>query len=371
MKCVLIAGMVVIFGASASFADAPEPIRVGWIGAMTGAVAKYGASEAATLAMEDINRDGGINGRPLKLEFQDGRCQAKDAIDATNSLIQFNKLRFIVGGHCSSESLAIAPIVERSGALMIAAITSSPKLSDAGDRIFRVTAPNVRGVDLLVPHILTKRSERTVAVVYEETEYAEGLAIYFVKSFTDKGGKVPLQMGYKLGEADFLSFVTKVRGSGADAVYLSAQSPDSAIQFLVKARQVGLQIPVFGNEITGNSLESATPDQRALFDGVLFAEPRLAKDSARTKRFVDDYKKRFGVSRLPNGFWTLEAYDAVRVLADAIGRCGDDVEKVKQCLYKLSGYEGVSGPISFDVNGDGVREYGIKVITKGVIEELR
>ena len=370
MRRVLTVGLVLMMSVGNSFAESPEPIRIGWIGAMTGAVAKYGASEAAILAMEDINREGGINGRPLKLELQDGRCQAKDAIDATNGLIQFNKVRFLVGGHCSTESLAMAPIVERSGALMVAAITSSPKLSGAGDRIFRITAPNVRGVDLLVPHVLSKRSERKVAVVYEETEYAEGLAHYFVKSFSEQGGKVLLQMGYKLGETDFLSFVTKIRGSGADAIYLSAQSPDSAIQFLAKARQVGLQTPVLGNEITGNAVESAAPEQIPLFDGVLFAEPRLSKNSAKTKSFVEGYKKRFGVTRLPNGFWTMEAYDAVRVLADAIARCGEDVEKVKQCLYKLSNYEGASGSIAFDANGDGVREYGLKVVTKGVIEEL-
>ena len=347
-----------------------EPVRIAWIGAMTGPVSKYAAFQAATLALEDINAKGGINGRPLSISFQDGKCQAKDAIDAVNSVIEREHLHFLVGGHCSTESLAMAPVVERQGALMIAASSSSPKLSAAGDHVFRVTAPNLRGIELLVPHILKGSSQRSVAVIYEETEYAQGMAEYFQKLLTEGGGKTPVSLAYKLGEGDFLSFVTRIKSSGAEAVYLSVQSPDSAILFLTKAKQLGLNLPLYGNEISGNAVQSATNESTPYFEGMVFSEPQLPANYPPAEDFTRRYKERFHVDKLPNGFWSMEAYDAVRVLADAITRCGEDVEKVKTCLYQTKDYKGVSGSIGFDSNGDGVRVYGLKVIQAGKILEL-
>lgn len=347
-----------------AYAEEPD-IRIGWIGAMSGAAAKYGAYQAALLALEDVNASGGVGGRKLSLIFQDGKCNSREALSAMNHLVGVEKVRYVVGGHCSPESLPIAPLAERSKTLMMAAITSSPKFSSLGDYVFRVTVPNTDGAKLLLGY-LQKQQLNKAAVVYEETEYAQGLAEFFKSEANKLGITVVSYDGVTPGESDFRSIVTRIRSSGAQAVYLSPQSPDSTLSMARAMNDQRLSIPMLGNEVAGNAIRTAG-NSAHLFEGMVFAEPEFDVNSQAVRDFEERYKRRFNVDSLPFGFYTCEAYDAVRVVADAIARCGDSPEAVKQCLYDLKGYRGLSGPIAFDRNGDGIRSYTLKKILAGQI----
>lgn len=79
---------------------------------------------------------------------------------------------------------------------------------------------------------------------------------------------------------------------------------------------------------------------------------------------------RFKVDNLPCSIWSAEAYDSVKLLATAISDCGDTTEDVKRCLYAVKDYPGVSGKISIDSNGDGIRNYKLKVISEGQIKTM-
>jgi len=113
-----------------------DPIRVGWIGSLTGPALKYGSHNAAMLAEEVINARGGINGRKLQLVYEDARCEGKFAVGSLMKELNVDNLRLIVGGHCSPESSAMAPIAEKYGAVLLAATSSSPKLTGVSDNFF-------------------------------------------------------------------------------------------------------------------------------------------------------------------------------------------------------------------------------------------
>ena len=351
---------------SSALAEDNATVRIGWVGAMSGAVAKYGAYEAATLAAEDINNTGGIAGRKLELRFQDAKCNGRDALTAMSQLTNIEKVKFIVGGHCSTESLAIAPLAERSKTIMVAAITSSPKLSDAGDYIFRVTAPNIEGAKLLLEHANAKHLKR-LGVVYEETEYAQGLAEYVKSESSAYGLEVVAFDGFAPGETDLRTLVTRLKSAAVDAIYFSPQAADGSITFLKSAREQQLSVPILGNEIAGNSVK-AIKDAASLFDGIIFAEPQFDTRAPALVDFEKRYKERFHVPALPYGFYTCEAYDAVSILADTIAKCGDDPQAVKKCLYEISDYQGLSGKIAFNAKGDGIRHYVKKQVKDGAIQ---
>lgn len=346
-------------------AESPSPLRVGWIGAMSGSVAKYAAYEAAILAQDDVNAAGGINGRKFELIFQDGKCNSRDAITAAHQLIDVEKVSVIVGGHCSSESIPIAQVAEKAKVVMMAAISSSPKLSSAGEYIFRVTAPNTEGVKLLLAHARAS-GWNDIAVVYEETEYASGLAEYFKSQAPSHAIKVSTMQSFVPGETDFRSIVTRIKASGAKAVYFSPQSPDGTTSVLRAFKEQRIELPVLGNEIAGNTVK-ANVSAAGLFEGMVFAEPQFDTHNPAVTNFTRRYLARFGGTGLPYGFYTCEAYDAVRVVAHVLATCGVDNEKVKECLYTLNNYQGLSGKIAFDSNGDGIRHYILKKIGSGEI----
>ena len=346
------------------------PIKVGWIGGMTGPTAKYGSFQSAQLAEEVINANGGINGQPLKLIYEDGKANGAAAVAAANKLINFDKLKFIVGGHCTPESLPISSIIEKSKVLMLAAITSSPKLSDAGDYVFRVTAVSTSGVDLLVPLADKNSPSKKYAIIYELTDYAEPLAQHFRHKIEALLGKVVHFEGYLPGTTDFRTLLLRAKANGADSLYLSVQAPESAQLIFQQMQDLDLHLKAYGNEITANSVLAAQGKEN-LFEGLIFAEPEFDLQNPETHQFVDQFKERFNVSELPFGIWSAEAYDAVVLLAATIAKCGDDVDAVKACLYRVKDYRGASGLISIDKNGDGQRKYVLKKVLNGTISPLQ
>jgi len=372
LKIAVLTAVLIVFSAALCEADSDketrqkDPIKVGWIGAMSGAAAKYRAQEAALLAQDDVNAAGGILGRPLELIFEDGKGDSRSAVNAAMKLINESKVNFVVGGHCSPESIPIAPIASRAGVLMLAAITSSPKLTDAGDTIFRVTAVSTVGVDLQTDYAQKHRHKR-FAIIYEETDYAIPLAERFRDNLKRDGGEVTLYDSFLRDEHDFRSLVTRLKAQNVDAIYLGVQSPDSAVIFLQQLKELGVKAVVYGNELTGNAVSTAGA-KIDLFDGMVFPEPILDLSRGMPREFVERFKARFGGE--PFGFWSAEAYDAVRLLASIMSRCGTEIEQVKRCLYDTKDYEGASGTIGFDKNGDGVRHYQLKVVSGGVIQAV-
>ncbi|MDP6562065.1 MAG: ABC transporter substrate-binding protein, partial [Candidatus Peribacteraceae bacterium] len=94
--------------------DGTGPIKIGYIGPLTGEAASYGVDtlNGTELAVAEINAAGGINGRLIELITEDGRCTGTDAASAAQKLVNVDKVVAIIGGQCSGETLAAAPIVE-------------------------------------------------------------------------------------------------------------------------------------------------------------------------------------------------------------------------------------------------------------------
>lgn len=361
--------VILLLLAMPAFSDDLAPIKVGWIGAMTGPLAKYGAFQSAQLAQDDVNKSGGINGRRLELIFEDGKGDGKNGANAAQKLISIDKVNYILGGHCSPESLAIAPLAERNKVIMLASITSNPKLTEAGDYIFRLTAVSTRHSELIAPYTMNKKGLKLFAIIHEETDYAQPPAERLAELVKGNGGQVVEFQSYHPGETDFRSIITRIKSKNPEALYLGVQSPDAAILFLRQLKEQGVEVTLLGNEITGNAVPP-DPNEALLFEGMIFAEPAFDQDRPITKEFINRFKSGFSVKSLPYGFWTAEAYDAVQLLASVIARCGDTVEDVKKCLYEVKDYQGVSAPVSIDSNGDGVRDYVLKVINNGRVTNL-
>lgn len=117
-----------------------EPIKIGYIGPLTGEASSYGIDtiNGVKLAIEEVNEAGGIKGRPVTLLIEDTRCIGIEAAGAARKLIHVDKVSAIIGGQCSGETLAAAPIAEQAQIPMISPVSSSPEVTSAGDFIFRV-----------------------------------------------------------------------------------------------------------------------------------------------------------------------------------------------------------------------------------------
>ena len=126
--------LVVLWGGY-SFLQSPsepvstDPTKIGFIGPLTGDAAVYGEllRNVIQLAVNEINAAGGIGGRQIEMIYEDGKCNGKDGANAMQKLVNVDQVKIVIGGFCSSESLAAAPIAMNNKVLLFSPGSSSPE----------------------------------------------------------------------------------------------------------------------------------------------------------------------------------------------------------------------------------------------------
>jgi branched-chain amino acid transport system substrate-binding protein len=345
---------------------AQEPIRIGFIGALTGPVAPIGepARNAVALAVDEINTNGGINGRKLEVIYEDGQCDPKTATSAAQKLYQLDNVPVILGGHCTPETLAIASVAEANHRIVLASASSGPAVRDAGDYVFRTTPTNTQQGTLLARLVYTQ-GYRNAAVITEETTFAQPIADAFIAEFTALGGTITTYEHYKSSDTEVATQITKMQTSGADAVFYAAQSKAKALMLLEAFNEAHIDATIYGNDPT------ETVSDNPLAQGIIFGYPYYDENSPQYQAFVQKYKQRYNVSRISYEYYAAESYDAVYLIKDALEHGGEDPTAIKNYLYTIKNYEGASGPISFDDHGDVTKTFSARQVVnnKSVLYE--
>jgi branched-chain amino acid transport system substrate-binding protein len=341
------------------------PIKIGFIAPLTGDAASIGESmrNAVMIAVDEVNAAGGINGRPVEMIYEDGKCGTA-AADAAQKLINVDGVHYILGGACSGETLAAAPIAERRKVILLSAVSSSPEITTAGDYIFRNFASDASSGDKIA-QIITAKGYTTVAVIAEQTDYSQALKKVFEQKYASLGGSIVASEGYSTTNKDFRTLIAKVKASDAQALYLIPQTPATGEILLQQIKSSGLSLPKFSNELvtTASFLKSG------ISEGIIYAEVGFDKEAPASKNFFDTYLARFNsIDANTPPVYLASQYDAAKILFEQIAKQGDDVEKVKQGLYGIKGRVGAASTVTMDSNGDAILEYVLKVIKNGKSE---
>ncbi|MEM3126442.1 MAG: ABC transporter substrate-binding protein [Candidatus Woesearchaeota archaeon] len=338
-----------------------DVIRVGFISPLTGPASQYGepAINGAKLALEDINKKG-INGKKLELIVEDGKCDSKEATTVATKLITQDNVKVILGGHCSPESLAIAPIAEQNKVILFASMTTSPDYSKSGDYIFRNSPVNTEGQ--VVARGMNNLKIKTAAVIVQQTSYALPIRDAFQQTFN---GKVVASEEFKGDEADFKTQLTKIKAKNPEAVFIIAQGVGSAINIMKQMKELGIKSKRFGAAVfdTPQIVEALGKDA----DGIIFATLYADESDPAVVDFKKRYKKAYGTEP-PLLAHTLDATAAVYIIAEALEACGENPECIKVFLYNYDNKKTLAGTISIDENGDADKPFILKQIKDGKIE---
>lgn len=372
LKLIIVVLVLVVAGWLISQWDGPDqgstsPIKLGFVGPLTGDAAIYGTDEqnATTLAVEEINQSGGINGRPLEVIYEDGKCSGKDAATAAQKLISIDQVRIILGGACSGETLAIAPITEAEKVILFSAFSSNPEITKAGDYVFR-NAPSDLDVAKGYADFIVQQGHKNIAVLSENTDYASGVRAVFGEAFKSFGGEIVVDEVFKQEERDFRVQLTKIKTANPEAVFINPQSGVTGGLALKQLKQLGITAPVYSVFVfsSGEAREAAGSAAEGL---VFFDVAGLTSDKG--KSFVEKFTSRFG--KISGNDYDVGArYDSVYILAGALKSCGEDTDCIKRYFYELDWYDGLVGRYKFDGNGDvtGIQPLTPKTIKNGQIE---
>ena len=366
---VLIVVGISYFSKNSSQPTSQEPIKIGFIGPLSGDAATYGEliKKATMLAVDEINSSGGVNGKEMEVIYEDGKCSGKDATSAARKLIDIDKIKVITGVTCSGELLSIAPVTEQNEVIVLSPAASSPTITNAGDFIFRNNPSDADGGRVLAGLIIQKYKK--VAIISENTDYAQAFKNVFIENFKNAGGIVIADEDFIPGTKDFRSIVSKIKPLDFEALLINPQVESAAGTIMNQARELGITAPFYGNIALGGSKVLEIAGKNA--EGTILTDiPGLKQDNQKAQKFLADFKEKYGP--LSFEFYVGAAYDDIYILKEAISSIGMDTKKIRDYLYSLKDYKGVIGSYGFDKNGDltGISSV-VKQVVNGKLVELK
>lgn len=341
-----------------------ESIKIGLIGPLTGDAASYGLplQRVINIALEDINANGGN----IEAIWEDGKCTNKDSAAATNKLINLDKVKVIVGGFCSSETLAAAPLAESSKVVMLSPASSSPDITNAGDFIFR-NYPSDSAQGKILADEAIKREYKKVAVISEQNDYPMGVKNVFVEHFEKQGGEVLVET-FLPDAADFKAALTKLKNFEADALLIAAQTASKGDGILAQMKDLNIETTVIAIDTILGSDETITK-YATLFENGFGAETEYDINHEGFKNVMATYKANH-LEELPYKNYMATAYDAAYIISEALEAHGNDSEKIKTYLYNIKDRKGAAGNLTIDSNGDPESGHTLKGIKEGVKSNL-
>ena len=339
-----------------------ETIKIGVVLPLTGNHADQGeaSQNAIQLAVEKVNSQEGINGKKLEPIFENSECEAQKAVTAINKLVNIDGVKFVIGDICSSATLAIIPIAEENKVLLLNAGTTSSAVRDAGDYVFRFWFSG-EAMGRMIAEKANEMGIKKVAIIYLNNDFGDSLEKDFSQRFEELGGTVVSKQGVETTNNDFRTELTNAEEKEPDAYFLALYQ-DTLLLALKQMKELGINKQVFTHGGIAGSALTLEGGQEVL-EGVLAA---FAAESSQefAKEFSTRFEKKPGVT-------ADAAYDTVMVLAKVLREKGTDVEQVKQGLYNVKDYEGVSGKISVDSYGETNRPLAIYRIQNGAMVTVK
>lgn len=338
---------------------------IGAIMPLSGDAAAYGIplQQAVTFAVEEINRNGGVNGKTLKVVYEDGECTAKGGSAAAQKLIGIDNVKVILGGLCSGETLGAAPIAQNAQVILFSSASGSPDITTAGDYIFRNFPSDATSASKVALTAL-ENEHTNIAIFAEQTDFPQALREVFKTSLLKEKGTIAVEESFASDTTDFKAALTKIKESDADGIYVVTQTPATYGLVLKQLKEMGINQQIYTNELAAaqDILDGYTEE----IEGAIYAEPEFDENAQQAKTLMGKLESRYGdLSGAVPRVYFATTYDAVYILKEALSTCGDDTTCLKDNLYSVENRVGTAGTLSIDNNGDALFEYEVKQIVDG------
>lgn len=340
-----------------------EPIKIGFIGGLTGRVADLGISgrNGALLAIEKRNSLGGINGNPVQLVAVDDKQDTENAKSAFLSLID-QGVDVIIGHMTSSMSVTTVPLANSNRIVLMSPTSTTTHLKDLDDYFFRVCATtDIYGKEMARYFYKTTRIKR-VTTIYDlgNKSYTESWIKHFSDEFTRLGGKIVKELTYTSGpDIHFDDIARQTLDQETEGIIISSSAVDTAI--------LCQQIRKLNNSVLIGTSEWASTEKLIELGGIAVENIIVSQffdrfSTAETyMQFKEEFIKRFGQEP---GFPSVASYDATSIVLEALTLKKDN-QDLKQTILNIGSFNGVQGKINLNRHGDSDRKTYRSIILNG------
>lgn len=329
------------------------PIKVGATLPITGQVSMYGEAfkNGLKMAEEEINAEGGINGRDIELVIEDNRLKTEEAVSDYKKLTSVDEVD-VVFTSFTNPTKSLTPLADKDQNLLISG-TAYPiggeseyvfmdywNIGDQGRALAK--AANQEGID-------------KIALTYLKTpECGEVFPNEFKQHFK---GKIVAEQGYQFGSKDLRTPLTKVKQGDPEGI-VNCALPQYSHMFLKQMTELGMDdLKTFGVQFHEPPAATAGEKYLKKLEKPINIQYPMQADNPASKEFIQKYKDKFGQEPRVDAAYM---YDDLKVLADAMRECDktgapDSPDCLKDKILEVEGYQGAAGELSFDKEGNSNR----------------
>ena len=369
MKAVLLGVCAVLLVSSLAFGA--ETIKMGLLVPLTGPAAADGTSAlySVQIALDQVNKDGGVLGKQIELVYYDDRADAKEAVALSYKLIEQDKIAAFVAGSYSLPTRAVAPIFQEEQIPLVAAYAIHPDVTTAGDFCFRngflgFVEGKAAGY---ASHKLL--GAKTVALLTSDNDFGRTLVTGF-KEYVDKYApdlKIVSEQAYPFSEKDYKPYLSKIKELNPDVIFASGYYFQTG-PLLRQARELGIESKILGEEGADSPKLVEIAGEAA--EGFHIVT-NFDRDDPRP--VVQNFLKEFrGRHKFEPDMVGASAYDAFMIIVNAMETAGTtDGKPVRDAIAATVGYDGLTGVMGgFNEIGEVVKPVQVQVVKEGLFRHF-
>ena len=343
-----------LFSANALAAD---PIKIGVVSTLTGPYAEWGTFQVngLKLALEEIQKAGGILGRPVELRIEDNASTNPGTVLAFTKLFTDPEIKGIVGPIASTQIQAASPAIAKAGVPTMIGGTD-PSLTRINNKwVFRGRPNDLYSSKVIADFGVNTLKLKKWAIVHATDAFGQGGAKALAEELQALGITPVLVQGYTSNSQDFAPVVLAIKKSGAEVLGTYMTVPSDQAIFAKQLRQLGVNIQWIGSPTTA-AVTTRTLAGEALYGSYAVADFNADANEA-AREYTKRYYERYGL--YPDNFSSW-AYDALHILALAMNNAkSTETEAVRKAILAIKSYKGLEGKYEFDARGDGVHGYNV------------
>ena len=323
------------------------PIRVGLLAPFSGALQGYGPAmrNAVLMAVDEINRAGGVVGRSLDVPIKNDGTAAGPSTAAALELAADPTLVAVVGPATSTSVRAVVTALAQQApphVTVVSPTATAPELTNLSEQFYRTVASDAyQGI--VAADKARALGKSRASILHVDNAYGRGLSKMFEDRFTSKGGTVVAKVSYPAlddyKDYDFTAEAKAVLAPGSDEpdlVFLVTYFEDGAKFTLFASKQVSGSSPLFFGCDGNKGLDFVTGADATLIEGMMGTAPALDQNDVNYRAFADRYRQIYKLDPKP---YAENAYDALYLVAYALER----VDRVARSVFTRAAMQAVSG----------------------------
>ncbi|MCF7859893.1 MAG: ABC transporter substrate-binding protein [Candidatus Cloacimonetes bacterium] len=355
MKRIIIIGLIGLLVVSSfvfvSCSKKENIIKIGAVLPLTGDAAQAGVNTrlGIDLKVEEINNSGGIDGKILQIIYEDCQGDPKLAVSSIQKLISIDKVSAVIDNSLSNVTLAMAPIANENEVVLLATGASSPKISDAGDFIFRIWNSDVLEGDVVAEYAYKELSLKKIALMIINNDYGLGLQKVFKNKFEGIGGTIITREMFSPGDKDFKNQITKLLQNNFEAIYLVGY-PTECSGVIKQLKNFGYKGIIVGTIVMADPIVQKAVEETG-YDCYYPIPKQPDQNDPSVANFMNTFNEKY--DQEPPMLADV-GYDAIDIITNALidSKGKEDGILIKEFFYKMPEYNGASGTFKFDKNGD-------------------